>query len=122
MPSGKIVAALAAAFGLLPFAAAAAQSSHIVIGDKDCAKAEIVGDILDQLYYEPVRLPPPDISTDGFYRASLKVERVVYGPLSKGPLSVNFIAHNYFDPENRHIRFFLRQAGSGEWWIVLRCA
>jgi len=119
MASGKIVAALAAAMGLVPFAA---QSANIVIGDKDCAKAEIVGDILDQLYYEPVRLPPPDISTDGFYRASLKVERVVHGPLSKGPLSVNFIAHNYFNPENRHIRFFLRQAKSGEWWIVLRCA
>jgi len=102
----------------LLIAASPAPAATGAIGDRACAKAEVEAEILDQLYLGQLPAPKGYISLDGLNRASLKVHRVLFGPLTKGRMSVNFVA-----PENLRekvkLRFYLAPDEHGEWWIAL---
>jgi len=87
-------------------------------GDRSRAEAGVVADILDQLYLGHVDAEDGYMSFDGEFRISLEVKRVLFGPVSTGPLAVNTYMHTYLNAKSRNNEFYLTRSNHGEWWIA----
>lgn len=110
------ICASAAALCALSFATATLPAD--AGSGKACVEAVVIADVVDQLYIEPTKAPPGYIPIDGLFRDSLKVKRVMSGPVERGPLAVNAVAHTYMSKEwARNRRFKLLRDQHGEWWI-----
>ena len=87
-------------------------------GDRTRAEAGVVADILDQLFLGNLDMPDGYVSFEGEFRISLRVKRVLFGPISKGPIAVNTYVHTYLNSKSRNDRFYLIRSDGGEWWIA----
>jgi hypothetical protein len=95
-----------------------APASALAIGDKTCADAEVVANIKSQVW-ESLSIPDPHaIVTDGLVHLTLRVEKVIYGPIVRGPLAVIAVAPNYL---NSSVKLFFLQTTNRREWRIASC-
>ncbi len=101
---------------LLLVASGSAQA--LTLGERTCADAAFIGSIADQRWEHTVNNDPNAIAADGLDHITFRVESRLSGPVFGGTVNVSAVAHTYLNPENRHVRVFLKRDSEGAWWIA----
>ena len=101
---------------------ASAGSAHALIGtlgEKGCADAGFVATVGNQSYEPVPDVPKGWISMDVLLQVTFNVKKVMFGPISRGPLPVSFVRHEELPDVIKQWRIFARRKGAG--WTLSEC-
>jgi hypothetical protein len=106
------------AIAVLLLAAISNGANAATIGDKACADAEVIASIKSQTWKHLVSNDPQYVIMDVLLHITLDVERVEYGSISPGTVTITTVAHTLIDASRKHMRFFLKRARNANWEIA----